>query len=95
MTVYVLTKASPTATAFTLAERTIVQFCVLGSSVVDGSSRVNIEVDKGGSVFDWYRISIDDDAPVNVDLAAGTYRLKLYTERDSTNYVVSMSPNVV
>jgi hypothetical protein len=95
MTVYVLTKASPTATAFTLAERTTVQFCILGSSVIDGNSRINLDVDKGGSVFDWYKITVDDDAPMNVDLAAGTYRISLYTEKDNTNYVVSMLPNAV
>lgn len=95
MTVYVLTKDSPNGAPFILANRTTVQFCVLGSSVTDRTSIVALQIDKGASDYDWYRTTVDQKKPMNVDLAAGTYRLSLDTTSASVSYVVNMLPDAI
>ena len=94
MAVYVLTKAAPSGAPFTLEARTTVQFNILGSSQASPGSKVILQLDKGSSVFDSYNIEFDKKEPINVDLAAATYRVVLDTASDTVSYSVSVLPDI-
>lgn len=88
-----LTVASPTGTPLTYTAFTKVQFCVVGGSKVSGDAKVILEVDTtGSSEFEFYRVTLPVNEPVNIDLAPNTYRLSLSNGDDNTNVVVNVSP---
>ena len=92
MIVETLTKASPNGSDFTLADRTLIQACILGSSVVTSGCRVIIEVDVGGGNFEYYRTFLETSKPTDFYLAPNTYRASLENAVDSTSVKVMISP---
>lgn len=91
MFVSTLTKENPSSNSFTLTERTLVQGCVLGGTVMVGSESVKIEV-YDGEVYRSYKLSIPPSKPDDFYLAPGTYRVHVDNAVEGTNCIVMLSP---